>query len=181
MPKNGIPCCKCRVEMFSIETPYGADYVTCPLCKYWNIQGDVSDIISDILEKREKETGIEEYTPYYCEKCNIMFRFGCTHAVNGCTDDIYHAELIKSYRVENQDFRREILGKTFLPSELNNIIYKYLFDIFIGMPKFESLKECESIFPNLTLNWNCTCNKSNSQCSKGYTHRYSCKKSRPSP
>ena len=174
MLKNGISCSRCHVEMFSIETPFGSDYVTCPLCEHWSEHGGSSDIISDILDKREKETGIEEDLLYYCEKCNIMFRVGCTHAVNGCTDDVYHAELIKSYKVENKVLL-EMLKQTFLPNELNSIIYEYLFDTFIGMPKFTSLKECEQIFQNLTLNWYCTCNKSNSQCSKGvYTHRYSC-------
>lgn len=85
IPKNGIPCSRCEQKMFAIETPDGADYNTCPLCG---------------MPESESDEDVErEY--YFCGDCGIVFDLAGTHAMNGCTDNIYYAEIVESITIDN--------------------------------------------------------------------------------
>lgn len=76
---KGFPCDLCEKVFFTIRTEegYGVMYYTCPIC---NRQSD-----------SEIENDLGDY--HYCETCKIIFDICCTHAVNGCTCDIYYARL----------------------------------------------------------------------------------------
>lgn len=77
-------------------TPSGADYTTCPLCGQ-NIDDNDSDnsaeIVNDNNTKIDDNNNNSEYC-LYCNKYGIVFRDGCIHAMNGCTDSVYYAQLI---------------------------------------------------------------------------------------
>ena len=72
-----------------VETPYGGDYLTCPLCQ------SMTDI--------DTENNFGDNVYHYCEKCNILFTLCCTHIERGCTDDVYFAKLITSFTNNNNE------------------------------------------------------------------------------
>lgn len=92
--RNDNECSNCTSPGLYVETPAGADYITCPFCCHeyacnemhnpqgeWNKAferppGELSDICDGI---------------YWCKGCKMAFDFGHTHASNGCTDDIRNA------------------------------------------------------------------------------------------
>lgn len=57
IPRYGVKCLSCKENIHAITFPCGADYVTCPLCE-------------NFLDWK------------YCPDCKIVFKTGCTHAVN---------------------------------------------------------------------------------------------------
>ena len=85
---------------FYIETPMGGSFEKCPVCSHlyenmcWNddIKYDkqISNAIISICDNKPKLK--DEIS--VCTKCNTLFLYGCTHSVNGCTDDIYHAKIL---------------------------------------------------------------------------------------
>ena len=127
IPKSGIPCDRCNIKMFAGSTPNGADCVSCPLC-------------DDVFYIGEDELDID-IDSYFCKKCGILFNLGCIHALNGCTSDIYHAELVHSYQIDGIET--------------------------IGMPVFDSLEELTKLFPNMSLKFVCTCTDETRRCPEG--------------
>lgn len=102
-------------EFGLVETPCGADYYTCPLCYYY----------CDLMENYGDDD------PYsFCEKCKIVFGFGCIETEKGCTDSTYFARLINEFT--------EIDGE-----KVN------------GMPVFESLDDAQNIMPKLQPKFVC--------------------------
>jgi len=111
-------CYNCKKDGFYCYTPCGADYRTCPLC-------DSSDDFLGESEEHQKrfEDLLNNYNSdddirtdnLFCTRCRIMYKLGCTHAANGCTDDTYSGHFI---------------GK-----------YEYNGNLYIGMPQFDSIDE----------------------------------------
>jgi hypothetical protein len=132
---NLVQCYNCNKNGFFCTTPCGADYNTCPLCHnrdfinrsyiddesmYIKYFGDIDNIeLDDVFEENS-----------FCDSCRIIFKVGCTHACNGCTDDVYNGHL---------------LGK-----------WKYKGEEYIGMPQFDSIDEWFHEIKNIEmLQWIC--------------------------
>jgi hypothetical protein len=107
-----VKCYNCNMNGFFCYTPNGADFDTCPFCGQndYLYAGDHDNFeeISNILKKCK--IGFS-----FCSSCRILYHTGCTHAVNGCTDDTYNAHVIK--------------------------LWKYNGTIYEGMPQFASIDE----------------------------------------
>jgi hypothetical protein len=78
-------CYICKLNGFYVETPFGGDYLTCPLCD----------------NQYENDYEIEYC---FCEKCMIIYNIGCKHAENGCTDNIYNVHFIGKYKYNDEIF-----------------------------------------------------------------------------
>lgn len=97
-------CYKCNLSGFFCYTPHGADYYTCPCCgEYDFVNGHsrhnslVTKVEIDILEI-DNDYGDVRVDYFYCNKCHIMFKLGCTHNRIGCTDDIFNGHFIKKWK-----------------------------------------------------------------------------------
>ena len=134
-PTAGISCDRCDDAMFISLTPSGADYTTCPIC---GIGDSYVDYNYD-----------ENHDFHYCDHCNIVYKLGCTHGVNGCTDDTYYAELVNGFKIGNMEYS--------------------------GMPVFNSYKECLDLINNYELYWVCTCKGNCSDCPKSAYPEYDIK------
>lgn len=77
---------------------------------------------------------------FYCKDCHILFQGGCVHAMHGCTFDVGNGMRISSF--EYEDIKYE------------------------GMPVFESYEHSVEMFPDLKLNWFCTCGNVQRDCPK---------------
>lgn len=86
-----LSCPRCRTRGHFVETPFGGDQVTCPFC------GQSSDLIDE-----DTDVDCAEDTLRYCAGCRVVFDYGCTHASNGCTDDVCHAVLVDSYELDGR-------------------------------------------------------------------------------
>lgn len=137
-------CHNCEQVGFFIETPSGANYVICPMCK-----GDIDYMLYDknnIDEPYHKSETLNNFLDdtldHYCNDCGIVFGFSHQHAINGCTDDIFHSLLITKYEIiENSE--------------------KVVYD---KMPIFDSYDEILYLLKNKKikfLKYNCTCNNVN--------------------
>ena len=133
LPKKGIDCWRCKRNIFQVTTPNGADYYTCPLCDgtSYDLYGYDDAYDHDFITD----------APAYCETCNILFGIGCTHAVNGCTNDIYYASLVHV-------------------NDNNNI----------KIPQFDNSDEAKLYYKENvgSIKWLCLCsgNCKNNQCTK---------------
>lgn len=142
---KGQSCERCNNDMiFQVTTPVGADFHTCPLCGNW----------TDDLKEEELDLFLEELECLYCKRCNIVYYYGCSHAVNGCTDDLYYGKIVTSYTYQG--------------------------NVFNGMPQFESIEECTKLLKEsqLLLNWECMCIQNSCKgCPKAYypTYHRNCK------
>ena len=83
-PDIGQDCPICKINIFALITPNGADFTTCPICGDYNTL-DPSDL--------------EGY--YYCLSCKILYDGGCIHSYNGSNDNIFYGRLIESYQYDN--------------------------------------------------------------------------------
>jgi hypothetical protein len=117
----------CKCKGFFCSTPNGGDYVSCPFCDKWEY----------------KYHGWENFTKYnndesnmihlnFCGSCGVLYEAGCVHQVNGCTDNLYNAHVVRKWK------------------------HKPSGNIYVGMPQFESPKEWESEVNNIEiLEWVC--------------------------
>lgn len=146
IPYNGAKCFNCKDMVYAVETPSGGDYYTCPICRAGcECCFSHYKTAKDLQEKRDiiysDDYDGDEY--HYCKYCRIIFDIYCTHAVNGCTDDVYFAQLVKSYTYE---------GKT-----------------YEGMIEFDSYRECLEKIPLIKIEWICMCSsikKEDTSCPK---------------
>jgi hypothetical protein len=85
---------------------------------------------------------------WFCSFCNILFNNGCTHAVNGCTDNVY-------------------FGKFITKCEINGKIYN-------GVIKYDNIIEyLESIENMKIIEETCLCKKySQNICEKALYYNY---------
>ena len=146
-PTKGIPCEDCAVDMFQVTTPMGADCHTCPLCaKYLDEDGVEAPRDTNFNKLCKCDYCISDsYCAWYCNDCKIVFDAGCSHGINGCTEDIYHAVFIKQVYYNNQALLK--------PNQT---------------PRFRSFKELEKIIHQSKFDWICTCHGGCPQCPKAY-------------
>lgn len=95
-------CYDCNMRGFFGYSPQGADYYTCPCCggydflrEQWNKSKEPTKY--DFLMEDEYDNDMR-ILYLYCSKCKIIFEHGCTHAINGCTDDVFNRHFIKKWR-----------------------------------------------------------------------------------
>lgn len=130
--KKNVKCICCDSHGFYIETPSGADFITCPLCNTFTeftINKEDFELLNNVINHTPDK--IYEY----CDDCKILFGASHQHNESGCTDSIYHAIFISRY-------------------SLDNIIYE-------GLPKFNSLQELNDLLESgklKILDCSCTCN-----------------------
>ena len=62
---------------------------------------------------------------HFCDNCGILFKIGCTHAVNGCATNIYNAHVIN--------------------------LWTYYDTIFEGMPQFDNVTELCNKWNNIKI------------------------------
>lgn len=133
---NLVKCNNCCNNGFFCYTPQNGEFITCPLC-----QDD--DYVNDVKESdKTKYDNLDELHKKYlfCGKCYIMFSLGCIHASNGSTNNCYNGHLI---------------GK-----------WKYKEEIYIGMPRFNTIDEWYCELKNIEiLEWFCPNN--GLHCNKG--------------
>jgi hypothetical protein len=125
--------CECCANISNISyTPRGADYHTCPIC---------GDRTENMCEANNACTVCNDAS--YCNKCNIIFDVGCTHACNGCTEDCHNGHIVSSWK----DIEK-------------NIIYD-------GMPVFKSFDAFLTDHDKFQiLSWLCI--NDGKHCSRGY-------------
>ena len=142
LPKSGAGCHRCKKDLIVYTTPNGADYATCPLCDqcvdYYDDDNDDND--------NNDDNNNNNIPDFFCNKCGILFKDGCMHAMNGCTDGVYYAQLIYQVTID---------GKT-----IN------------GMPVFDSLLEAKNIYPSLNCQWVCSCEGIENQCANASYKSY---------
>lgn len=147
IPATGIKCHKCHMKMFACETPSGGDYTTCPICD--NIGGNIDFILDKDTGKKiiisEDDYYLDGYRDHYCDRCHTLYDLGCRHCESGCTDDIYHGMLVSSIKCGDKQYD--------------------------GMPIFESIDHCRQVLPNFVLNWYCTCQNNQYDCTKAHYFR----------
>ena len=97
-------CYKCDKPGFFSET----GDVTCPLCG----ARDISEMYEDEFPEPDIRGEL-----FFCPTCLIMFDLGCTHAENGCTDNVFNAHVIGKWEHKTTGF------------------------VYDGMPKFDSTQE----------------------------------------
>jgi hypothetical protein len=135
LPKT--KCESCNSIGAFCYTPCGADWITCPICDGRN------DLVDDTQFPLYYDSDNKYLNNSYCSNCKIMFDVGCTHAVNGCTDDCYNGHLIKKWKNIKE-----------------NIIYD-------GMPQFDSDEEWYNNAFNIEIiSWYCVNNSEH--CNRGY-------------
>lgn len=102
LPVTGQACWKCKNNILAVETPSGADYLTCPIC------GDGCACCNN------PEYYDFEIDEHYCDTCNILFDTGCVHGENGCTYAVYYGILIKNYTYKNKIYNGMPVFDSFL-------------------------------------------------------------------
>ena len=126
-----------RNNSLTVETPWGADVFTCPLC------GRDDDYHTFLYEEDpfyfDKEGDNKSECHHYCRDCHILYDASHVQEDRGCTDSVYYGKLIESF-------------------EYNGILYN-------GMPAFKSKKEAEEIIEKLlNKKYICTCEILKRQC-----------------
>ena len=136
---NNVKCSSCDLNGFFCYTPNGSDYITCPLCNHGEYGSRETDPKYDIDKFYDDENDLRNIL--YCNNCRILFEFGCIHAENGCSQSIFNGHLIRKWR--------------------DRLTYQ----VYIGMPQFDSLDEWYNKVNNIEiLEWACPnnswhCNK----------------------
>jgi hypothetical protein len=110
-----------------MTTPNGADWTTCPMCGEIDFRNYTFVYDKNLYNKYYND----DDQLLYCNHCNIVFDdWGCTHASNGCTDDVLNGHLICEWKYENETY--------------------------IGMPQFENYEEYFNKIKNIEiLKWGC--------------------------
>jgi len=103
-------CRRCYESGAFCNLQMGGDYITCPKCDHYFSSDDQILTSSDNI--------YEDYV-YMCPKCTLIFDNHCSHAVNGCSDDVYYAQLVTGFRLDGAYFE--------------------------GSPKFNNIQEIEVI------------------------------------
>jgi hypothetical protein len=123
-----VTCSCCNAGGFFCTTPEGASYHTCPFCG--GTDGVTNDD-DDFLYDAEKNP-YYELQMHYCPSCRILFNLGCTHAVNGCTDDVYNGHVICQWKLKGHSH------------------------VYTGMPQFADIGEMISELHKVEiLSWVC--------------------------
>lgn len=112
IPNQGISCYRCKKNIYPIQYPSGGDCITCPLCGRSSLRSNIDDA-------------------EYCFDCKIIYKSGCQHAENGCTDNIDYARFIYSIHYGDKTI--------------------------IGMPKIESEQHAINFLKNYDYTWICMC------------------------
>lgn len=105
LPQLSSCCIKCDLRGVFTYTPCGADYITCPCCESYDILTDDAysndsrlTFLFDAFSTDDPDYDNDNrLTMHFCPKCCIMFDIGCTHAKQGCSDDVYNAHFIKKW------------------------------------------------------------------------------------
>lgn len=108
---GGAACDRCDARNYYGTTPNGSSAITCPHCKNY-IEDD------EISEENDWE---------YCERCGFIFQYSnCSHAENGCTDNVYNTLKISEFKMENKLYHGTPKFKT---REEYNLYIKKITDI----------------------------------------------------
>jgi len=156
LPKRGVDCYyNCKDYTFIVTTPYGGSCISCPICDNRDEEGWYYDYFN--FDDYDYDSDDEEYVKlklfeylniYFCTKCLVPYRYKCSHAVHGCSDDEKFGQLVYKYR-------------------LNGVVYN-------GMPKFSSPEVFLKLAPEMRFCWKNFCPGDSPQCPKGYSSYYSC-------
>lgn len=100
--ENKATCDSCKKPGFFTYTPFGADCTTCPICTKF----EFSYMTQYLTLKNGEKIDLHELdnnsnlprSEDYCANCRIIFFTGCTHAVNGCTDNCYNGHIIGKWK-----------------------------------------------------------------------------------
>jgi len=109
-----------------IETPSGADYITCPFC--CKLLQD-RDEVDDPLYPFDTDTTTYEF----CKDCNIFFGICCSYEINGCTDDLYYPTVLELTDKMDKD---NIFKNPILPREKWSEIKNFSHKMFCLCPGF---------------------------------------------
>ncbi len=102
-------------------------------------EDDENNTEDDENNTEDEEISINDI-PNFCDSCKIIFKVGCIHACNGCTDDCFNGHLV---------------GK-----------WKYKGEEYIGMPQFDTIDEWLNEINNIDIiEWICPNN--GLHCTKG--------------
>ena len=125
-----VECNRCYSVKYICMTPDGGDYITCPICEDSEI--DYLDLSDKYSKKNINFTKDDLRKEYYCGSCGIIFRMGCTHAENGCTDSYYNAHMVSKWKYKNND------------------------TVYSGMPQFDDISEWYNHINDIKiLEWVC--------------------------
>ena len=94
-------CHYCKKTPLICSTPSGADYTTCPLCDEMEFQTRMYGTNTKFHIEYYKDDDMKSL--HYCDGCHILYEVGCTHAVLGCTDDLYNGHIICEWRDKKTD------------------------------------------------------------------------------
>lgn len=121
-PTEGVRCEYCDDMIFAGTTPMGADYLTCPVCD--------NMIECSYLWNSESPYDVPDIDAEYCNKCKTVFKFCKSHAINGCTDDIYFSDLVEYYKYKDNNWIK-------------------------GTPIFKSINDFKERYKDLKIKWLC--------------------------
>lgn len=101
-------CICCNAKGFFCYTPRGADFTSCPCCGEYDFLNKTLEVSSHeskyyfLLEDEYERDMRNEFR--YCNKCNFIFKIGCTHSLIGCTDSVYNGHFIKKWKHKKAPF-----------------------------------------------------------------------------
>ena len=136
---NNVKCSSCDLNGFFCYTPKGGDYITCPLCNNPEYGTYTVKPEYDINKFYDDENDLRNIL--YCDSCRILFKLGCIHAENGCSQSIFNGHLIGKWQDKTTN------------------------ETYNGMPQYDSLDEWYNEVNNIKiLGWICPnkswhCNK----------------------
>lgn len=89
-------CIRCSKMDYTIETPMGGSYTTCPVCRKYVDFEDEDELYKKYDELYDNCVNGDLLNNYYCHKCNILFDSEI-HGSNGCSEDNYTAIFISKF------------------------------------------------------------------------------------
>lgn len=126
-PKIGQCCWRCNKMIFAIVTP-NSD-VRCAICGN-NSDVSLCDCPLDKPDSCYTCNNSELDDVEYCSDCKTIFKFGNTHANNGCSEDIFFGDIVKEYKFKKDE--KWIIGTPYfktdkiLKDNLNNMKFKWI-------------------------------------------------------
>lgn len=102
--KTNVKCFGCSKNAFFCLTPCGADFTTCPMCgafDHLNSQND-NEKYEFLYEEEFDDDNRIKFS--FCDKCKIMYLVGCTHSMEGCSDNVYNAHVIGKWMYKNEEY-----------------------------------------------------------------------------